>query len=192
MWEYQKRIHNRWLYWKVYLSFWIGWVIGLEAGGKEDKTGILASSNEYWMLLNEYWFSAPSFLLGQNCAIFSSVRVTACNTTGWQSTSKLKLGQLKGKFSNINITRSSKDEYSTGSNNYLLGQPIFLNHRSLSSIDQKILVTLPPPPPIPPFSIWVGHWRSSGWVMSPIHHFLYLYLSVFFLYFCLNINVAFK
>ena len=96
MWEYQKRIHNGRLRWKVYIPFWIGWVIGLEAGGKEDKTGILASSNEYWMLLNEYWFSAPSFLLGQNCAIFSSVRVTACNTTGWQSTSKLKLGQLKG------------------------------------------------------------------------------------------------
>ena len=110
---------------KQYVSFWIGWVIGLEAGGKEDKTGILASSNEYWMLLNEYWFSAPSFLLGQNCAIFSSVRVTACNTTGWQSTSKLKLGQLKGKFSNINITRSSMDEYSTGSNNHLRSTDLF-------------------------------------------------------------------
>ena len=39
--------------------------------------------------------------------------------------------------------------------------------------------TLPPHLPIPPFSIFVGHWRSSGCLLSPIHHLLSNYLSVF-------------
>ena len=50
---------------------------------------------------------------------------------------------------------------------------IFLDHRSLSSIDQKILMKPPPPSsPSPLFSILVGHWRSSGCLLSPIYHLL--------------------
>ena len=51
-------------------------------------------------------------------------------------------------------TRSSYDECSTGDQTIILGLQIFLDHRSLSSIGQKILMILPhcPTPfPIPPF-----------------------------------------
>ena len=42
-------------------------------------------------------------------------------------------------------TRSSRDECSTGSNNHLLGLQVDLDHRSLSSIGQNILMILPLP-----------------------------------------------
>ena len=42
--------------------------------------------------------------------------------------------------------RSSKDECSTGDQTIILGLQIFLDKRSLSSLGQKILVTLPPSP----------------------------------------------
>ena len=49
-------------------------------------------------------------------------------------------------------TRSSKDECSTGVQTIILGLQIFLDHRSLSSIGQKILMVLHPPP-LTPFLI---------------------------------------
>ena len=70
------------------------------------------------------------------------------------------------------------------------GLQIFLDHRSLSSMEQKILMTPPPPPfPIPPFSILVGHWRLSGCLLSPIHHLLSYYLSVI-LSFSLSVSIS--
>ena len=68
----------------------------------------------------------------------------------------------------------------------ILGPKIFLDHKSLSSIDQKSWWHSTPHPPrhLPshpiPFSIWVGHWRLFGCLLSPIHHHLLsYYLSVF-------------
>ena len=82
-------------------------------------------------------------------------------------------------------TRSSKDECSTGSNNHLRFTDL-LDHILLSSIDQKILITLPPLTSIsPPFSFLVGHWRSSGCLLSPIHHHILSYYLSVFLSFCL-------
>ena len=78
-------------------------------------------------------------------------------------------------------TRSSKDECSTGDQTIILGLQIFLDHRSLSSIDQNILMTLP----LPPFSILGGHWRWSGCLLSPIHHLSEL------LSFCLSVFLSF-
>ena len=57
--------------------------------------------------------------------------------------------------------------------------------RSLSSKDQKILMS----PPIPGFSILVGHWRSSGRLLSHIHHLLSYYLPVF-QFFCLSVSIS--
>ena len=56
-------------------------------------------------------------------------------------------------YSNNHWLRSSKDECSTGGDQtIILGLHIFLDHRSLSSIGQKLLMILPPPPsPSPRF-----------------------------------------
>ena len=64
----------------------------------------------------------------------------------------------------------------------ILDLQIFLDHRSLSSIGQKILMILHPPP----FSILVVHWRWSGSFRSPIHH-LFVFLS--FCLFCLFVLI---
>ena len=56
-------------------------------------------------------------------------------------------------------------------NQSILGLQIFLDHRSLSSIVQKILMILPPPPP---FLILVVHWRLFECSLSSVHR---LFLS---------------
>ena len=84
-------------------------------------------------------------------------------------------------------TRSSKDECRAGDQTIVLGLEIFLDHRSSRIIDQKILMTLLPPlpPPAPPFPILGVHWRSSGYLLSPIHR-LFNPLS-----FCLSVFLSF-
>ena len=73
------------------------------------------------------------------------------------------------------FTRSSKDERSTGSNNHLSSQ-IFLDHRSLSSMDQKILKT----PPFFNLSRSLGVvWMSSESYSSSFVLSLISFLSVF-------------
>ena len=63
-----------------------------------------------------------------------------------------------------------------------LGLQIFLDHRSSRIIDQKILMTLPPLSASPPFSILGLHWRSSGCLLSTIHHLLiFLHFRLFVL-----------
>ena len=52
----------------------------------------------------------------------------------------------KGNNCPSNTSRSSKDECSTGDQTIILGLQIFLDHRSSRTIDQKILMTLPPLP----------------------------------------------
>ena len=47
---------------------------------------------------------------------------------------------------NIPLTRSSKDECSTSDQTIILNQHIILINKSLSSLDQKIFMTLPPTP----------------------------------------------
>ena len=101
----------------------------------------------------------------------------------------------KGKWHRLRIkTRSSKDECSTGfqqsSGVYL---QIFLDHRSLSTIDQNILMTPPTPPPrfsvlllicllvIPPLSFSV----FCQFFLIIIDVFLsYFFLSVCLFFFC--------
>ena len=77
----------------------------------------------------------------------------------------------------------------------ILGLQIFLGHRSLSSIDLKILMATPPTHlPNPPFSILVGHWRSYGCLLSRIHHNFSYYLSVllFFVFLSIKCNWFFS
>ena len=57
-----------------------------------------------------------------------------------QNTLRLERQKVRECDNKCSITRSSKDEYSTGSNNHLRSKDLF---RSLSSIGQKILMILP-------------------------------------------------
>ena len=68
----------------------------------------------------------------------------------------------------------------------VLGPQIVLDHRSLSSIDQKILMTPPPHLPMSPFLILVGHWRSSSESYSSSFVLLSFSLSAF----CLSVSIS--
>ena len=82
-------------------------------------------------------------------------------------------------------TRSSKDECSTESNNHLRSK----DHRSLSSIDQKILMTSPPRnSPSPCFDLS----RSFGvvWMSSEYYSSSFVLLSFCPLFFCLSVTIS--
>ena len=76
-------------------------------------------------------------------------------------------------------TRSSRMNVATDQT-IILGLQIFLDHRSLSSINQKILMTSPPNLPSPSSFFDLSWSFEVVWMSSsPIHHFLSYYLSVF-------------
>ena len=77
------------------------------------------------------------------------------------------------------VTRSFRDEYSTGDQTIILGLHIFLVNRSSKTIDQKILMTLPPfPSPLFDLSSSLEVVRMS----SESNHRLFVFLS-----FCLSV-----
>ena len=87
-------------------------------------------------------------------------------------------------------TRSSKDEYSTGNQTIILGLEIFLDHRSLSSIDQKKLMTLSPSPDLPTPFFDLSRSLEVVWMSSEFYSSSFVLSSVCLSVFCLSVSIS--
>ena len=105
-----------------------------------------------------------SFESNRNCIILGKLEYCFSKSS--------KSGQRKQDHQRMNVAPNPS---------IILGLQIFLDHISLSSIDQNILMTPAPPCPIPHHLPFLGRLDISSFC-----------LSVFFMSFCLNINVTLK
>ena len=130
-------------------------------GGIDVQHGLLTQPHQVRQTSNlvvEHGLAVPAILgrlktrVGEEASM-RKTRVTRRDAGVARETVRHLQGCVKNKQDHVRMNVAPDQTI-------ILGLQIFLDHRSLSSIDQKILMTLPHLP-IPPFLILVGHSRSS-------------------------------